>query len=145
MMPNPTSHIGSCFCGAVELTVTGEPVAVGFCHCTSCRTWSASPMNAFTLWKPEALEVTRGAKYVATYNKTPRSFRKWCTVCGGHLYTEHPTLGVVDVYAATIKKFPFHPSVHVNYGESVVRMPDGLPKQRDFPAEMGGSGTLLPD
>jgi hypothetical protein len=35
--------------------------------------------------------------------------------------------------------------VHVNYSERVLRLPDGLPKQRDMPAEMGGSGTLLPE
>lgn len=54
------SYKGSCFCGAVELTVSGEPVGMGYCHCESCRHWSAGPVNAFTLWKPEAVQVTRG-------------------------------------------------------------------------------------
>ena len=36
------THRGACFCGAVQLTVTGEPVAMGYCHCDSCRHWSAS-------------------------------------------------------------------------------------------------------
>ena len=52
---------------------------------------------------------------------------------------------MVDVYAATIPAFPFEAKVHVNYGETVLRMRDGLPKQNDFPKEMGGTGTLLPD
>lgn len=136
---------GTCFCGAVEITVTGEPAAMGFCHCTSCREWSASPINAFTLWKPEAVRITKGRDHLATFNKTPRSFRKWCKTCGGHVMTEHPTLGVVDVYAATIPTLPFRPGVHVNYGDTVHRMHDGLPKQRDFPAEMGGTGALIPE
>lgn len=138
-------HQGSCFCGAVEITVSGEPAGMGYCHCTSCRQWSAGPINAFTLWKPEAVKVTRGKDRLATFNKTPQSFRMWCTTCGGHVMTDHPTLGVVDVYAATIPGFPFRPGVHVHYGETVHRMPDGLPKQRDLPKEMGGSGTLLPE
>ena len=25
------THVGSCFCDAVEVKVTGEPVAVGYC------------------------------------------------------------------------------------------------------------------
>jgi hypothetical protein len=83
---------GSCFCGTIEITVSGEPVAMGFCHCTSCRTWSASPLNAFSLWRPEAVRITKGWSQLATYNKTRKSFRKWCTTCGGHLLTEHPTL-----------------------------------------------------
>jgi hypothetical protein len=30
--------------------------------------------------------------------------------------------------------------VHVHYPESVLPMNDGLPKLRDLPSEMGGSG-----
>ena len=37
----------------------------------------------------------------------------------------------------------FKPGVHVNYGETVLRMKDGLPKLKDFPAELGGSGVVL--
>jgi hypothetical protein len=89
-MSNETIYRGSCFCGAVELRVTGEPAAMGYCHCNSCRKWSAGPINGFTLWKPSAVQVTKGADQIGTYNKTPQSFRKWCKVCGGHLFTEHP-------------------------------------------------------
>ena len=49
----------------------------------------------------------------------------------------------IDVYAATIPGLRFDPGVHVNYAESVLRMDDGLPKQKDYPADMGGSGTLI--
>ena len=37
----------------------------------------------------------------------------------------------------------FQPALHVHYGESVLRIQDGLPKQKDMPSEMGGSGTPL--
>jgi hypothetical protein len=136
-------YTGRCFCGAVELKVSGNPAAMGYCHCESCRQWSAGPINAFTLWPPEAVEVTRGAEHVASFKKTEKSVRKWCKTCGGHLFTEHPTWGVVDVYAATIPELRFEPMLHVNYDDTVLRMRDGLPKQHDFPAEMGGSGRLL--
>ena len=136
---------GSCFCGAVELTVTGKPQAMGYCHCESCRHWSAGPVNAFTLWSPDAVRVTRGADAVATFQKTPRSHRKWCRHCGGHLFTEHPHWELTDVYAAVIPDFPFQPGVHVNYQEAVLRIHDGIEKQKDLPAEMGGSGRVVPD
>jgi hypothetical protein len=142
-MSNEKTYQGSCFCGAVELTVTGQPAAMGFCHCSSCRSWSAGPVNAFTLWPPASVKITKGADHIGTYNKTPVSFRKWCKSCGGHVMTEHPTFGLTDVYAATIREFPFQPGLHVHYGESVLSIKDGLPKQKDMPAEMGGSGTLL--
>jgi len=139
------SYEGSCFCGAVKLKVTGEPVAMGYCHCASCRSWSAGPVNAFSLWKPDSVTVTQGANQIGTFAKTPASERKWCMRCGGHLMTAHPAWNLVDVYAATIPSFRFNPGVHVHYQETVLRMPDGLPKMKDIPAEMGGSGVTLPD
>lgn len=140
----PTSeHRGGCFCGAVEITVSGKPAAMGYCHCESCRKWSAGPVNAFTLWAPSAVKVTRGADQVGSYKKTERSVRKWCKQCGGHLLTEHPGWDLIDVYAATIPTVKFEPMLHVNYGDTVMHLHDGLPKQKDFPAEMGGSGTIV--
>ena len=137
------AHKGQCFCGSVELEVTGEPEAMGYCPCRSCRSWSGGPVNAFTLWKPEAVKVTAGAAHVETFQKTPQSQRQYCAKCGGHLMTNHPSLGLVDVFAATIPTIKFSPAVHVNYAETVLPMRDGLPKLKDFPAEFGGSGETI--
>lgn len=139
------TYAGSCFCGAVQFTVTGAPAGMGYCHCESCRSWSAGPVNAFTLWQPQAVRVTRGADQIGTFNKTPRSARKWCKTCGGHLFTEHPAWNLTDVYAATIPTFPFQAGVHVHYQETRLPLRDGLPKMRDLPAEMGGSGASIPE
>jgi hypothetical protein len=144
-MASEKKYRGTCFCGAVEIEVTGEPVVQGYDHCRSCRQWSASPVNAFTLWRPGAVRVVKGEDRIGVYNKSPLSYRKWCKTCGGHLYTEHPPWELIDVYAATIPDLPFAPSVHVNYGEHVLRIADGLPKLKDFPKEMGGSGEVLPE
>lgn len=144
-MSERKSYTGTCFCGDVEVKVTGEPVAMGYCHCESCRHWSAGPVNAFTLWKPEDVEVVRGAENLGTYNKTPQSFRKWCKTCGGHVLTEHPGLGLTDVYAAIIPDLPFQAGVHVNYQENVLPIRDGVTKLKDFPKEFGGSGQELPE
>lgn len=144
-MANENTYKGACFCGEVQFQVTGEPAGMGYCHCESCRHWSAGPVNAFTLWNPQALRVTRGADSIGTFNKTPRSSRKWCRNCGGHLYTEHPHWNLVDVYAAMIPGLKFSPGVHVNYRETVLHIHDGKPKMQDLPAEMGGSGVTLPE
>jgi hypothetical protein len=142
-MANENTYPGACFCGEVQFQVTGEPVGMGYCHCESCRHWSAGPVNAFTLWNPQSVKVMRGAGSIGTFNKTPRSYRKWCKVCGGHLFTEHPHWNLVDVYAAAIPGLKFSPGVHVNYQETVLHIHDGKPKMRDLPAEMGGSGVTL--
>ena len=137
-----TIHRGACFCGAIEVEVTGEPEGMGYCHCRSCRSWSAGPVNAFTLWKPENVRVAKGAEHLGMFQKTPVSQRQFCKLCGGHVMTNHPPLGLVDVYAATIPTLPFAPGVHVNYAETVLPMKDGLPKFKDFPSEFGGSGEM---
>jgi hypothetical protein len=144
-MANENTYRGACFCGEVQFQVTGEPAGMGYCHCESCRHWSAGPVNAFTLWNPQSLQVTRGAGSIGTFNKTPRSYRKWCKKCGGHLFTEHPQWNLVDVYAAMIPGLKFSPGVHVNYQETVLHIHDGKPKMQDLPAEMGGSGVTLPE
>src|SRR4051794_40230943 len=143
VMSSENVYNGSCFCGAVQFTMTGQPAAMGYCHCESCRHWSAGPVNAFTLWQPEAMKMTRGSDNIGSYNKTANSVRKWCKSCGGHVFTEHPGWNLVDVYAATIPSLPFKPALHVHYQETVLPIRDGLPKQKDVPKEMGGSGTLL--
>jgi hypothetical protein len=144
-MAKTDTYGGSCFCGAVEFTVTGEPLAQGYCHCNSCRAWSAGPVNAFSLWPPEAFRITKGADRVGVYRKSEQSHRQFCTTCGGHVFTAHPPWNVMDVYVAVLRGFPFRPGVHVNYESTVLRMKDGLPKFKDFPKEMGGSGELLPE
>jgi hypothetical protein len=137
------TYSGECFCGAVHLEVSREPEGMGYCHCRSCRSWSGGPVNAFTLWKPEAVQVTSGAEYVGMFQKTPMSQRQYCKKCGGHLMTSHPSLALVDVFAATLPTLRFSPGVHINYAETVLPMRDGLPKLKDFPAEFGGSGELM--
>jgi hypothetical protein len=140
-----TSHKGECFCGSVKLEVSGEPEAMGYCHCRSCRSWSGGPVNAFSLWKPENVKVTTGTENIASFKKTELSHRQYCKKCGGHLMTNHPSLGMVDVFAATLPTLKFAPAVHVNYSETVLPMKDGLPKLRDFPKEFGGSGEAVPE
>ena|SRR5215203_2096217 len=51
------TYKGECFCGAIRIEVTGDPEGMGYCHCRSCRSWSGGPVNAFTLWKPDAVRV----------------------------------------------------------------------------------------
>lgn len=145
-----TTHHASCFCGSVTMTLTGEPEAMAYCHCQSCRRWSAGQVSAFTLWKPTSLTIDQGEEQINTFEQNPRSDhqqvvsqRKWCKRCGGHLYSVHPTMGLIDVPAAVIDDFGFNPAFHVHYQETVQPIRDGLPKFRDLPREAGGTGEQL--
>ena len=136
---------GTCFCGAVQIEVTGEPVEMGYCHCSSCRSYSGAPLMAFILFKEGDVRIAHGAEHVGRFNKSGPSERRFCTKCGGHLMTFHPDFGFADVHAAVLPAIPFEPSIHLNYAETVLPVRDGLPKLKDFPTHAGGSGALLPE
>lgn len=151
-MTQPNNYQGSCFCGAVTFSLSGAPELMAYCHCNSCRQWSAGPVNAFTLWQPANFKVTKGEDNIAAYDKTAAtenkagmSNRKWCKTCGGHVYIDHPSMGVVDVPAALINGLKFEPGFHVHYQETVHPMKDGLPKFKDLPEPAGGSGEEMPE
>ena len=137
------THKGECFCGAVRLEVQGEPEGMGYCHCRSCRSWSGGPVNAFTLWSPVAVKVTKGEDKLQSFSKTEFSHRKWCQACGGHVLSAHPSLDMVDVCAGMLPTLDFQPAMHLNYVETVLPMKDGLPKFRGFPKEAGGTGETV--
>lgn len=140
-----SEYKGRCFCGDVEIRVTGEPAAMGYCHCSDCRSWAAAPVNAFTLWPEGNVEVTKGKENLGTYKKTEKSLRQFCKSCGGHLMTGHPHWELTDIYAATIPDLDYKPQLHVHYAETVLPMKDGLPKMKDIPEDLGGSGETLPE
>jgi hypothetical protein len=139
------THKGRCFCGAIEIEAAGAPLEMGYCHCGSCRAYSGAPVTAFALWRADDVKVTSGLELLGHFNKTGMSDRQFCTRCGGHLMTGHPTLGLTDVQAGALPGLAFAPVVHLNYGEAVLPLRDGLPKLRDFPAAVGGSGETLPE
>lgn len=102
-------------------------------------------MNAFTLWKRDEVKVTKGKDSLVNYALTDASQRKFCKQCGGHVMSDHPGGDFTDVYAAVLPTVKFEPGIHVNYESAVLKIKDGLPKMKDFPAEMGGSGETLPE
>jgi hypothetical protein len=73
------THSGECFCGAVKVEVSGDPEGMGYCHCRSCRSWSGGPVNAFTLWKPDAVRMTVGAEHVGKRLDFSVERRNWLT------------------------------------------------------------------
>jgi hypothetical protein len=127
------THMGRCYCGAVEIEVRGDPLEMGYCHCENCRRYSAAPVSAFTLWKKENVVLTKGAEFLGRFKSSEISDRRYCTKCGSHI-----SIGALP-------NFPFKPRVHLNYAETILPIRDGLPKLKDFPAAIGGTGETLPE
>lgn len=115
------------------------------CHCEACRSYLGRADQFLHAWKPENVKVTKGEDLLGHFISSPMSDRRFCTKCGSIVKSDHDTLGLVDVPAAVIPTMPFKAGVHLNYEETVLPMKDGLPKMRDFPAEIGGSGETMPE
>jgi hypothetical protein len=133
----------TCFCGGVELELTGEPQVQAYCHCASCRGFLSAPIHAATLWPTPNVKVVKGADKLGLFKKTEASHRQFCKNCGAAVLVGHPAIGMTDVPAGTIAGLAFKPTLHVHYGEKVLQVRDGLPKFKDFPKEFGGSGDTL--
>ena len=133
----------SCFCGSVEVSVEGDPVTQGYCHCNSCRAWTAQPVTAYALWLAPLVKVTKGEASFASANRNDTLKMWFCRDCGGNVMAVSSATGLTDVYPMLIKEFTFTPVSHVNYAERAVDMPDGLPKFRDMPEQAGGSGEMM--
>jgi hypothetical protein len=144
---NDTTRTSGCICGAVELSITGTSVLMGYCHCESCRRWIGAPIHASALWRATDVEITKGANRLATFKRTEAtgSHRRFCKDCGGPVLIDHPTVSMIDIPATLIRGFVFEPEFHSHYSEKVLAMPDGLPKFRDFHPSVGGTDEMLPE
>ena len=140
-----TSRSGGCTCGAVRISITGEPAVMAYCHCASCRGWLGAPIHAASLWPTPNVNVEQGSELLGTFKRTEASHRQFCTRCGAPVLIRHPEIGLTDVPAGSIPDLDFTPTLHVHYGEKVLAVTDGLPKFKDFPTDFGGSGDTLPE
>jgi hypothetical protein len=91
------------------------------------------------------VKITKGAELLGAFRSSEFSNRRFCTKCGGGVMAEHPSIGLTDVRPTIIPTVAFKPTVHLNYEETILPIRDGLPKLKDFPAHVGGSGETMPE
>lgn len=70
---------GKCLCGQVQLSVRGEPLRIGICHCTDCRQESGSAFTFFAIWPIKRFEH-HGE--IAEFDG-----RCFCPRCGARLFS----------------------------------------------------------
>lgn len=144
MNDDNTVHKGSCYCGAVGVTVQGPPAAALFCHCGDCRKWHSAPIAAISIW-PNANVTIDGPTIVSQVDEG--SGRTSCSKCGGCVAIRKPAFDMTGVYAMTLsgsdQTYKFEPGFHIFYNERVMEVNDGLPKFADLPEPFGGSGNTV--
>ena len=99
---------GSCLCGSLAYSLTGEPALFFHCHCSRCRK-SSGTGHASNLFVKNAEVAWSGDTELIKNYKLPeatRFSRSFCTNCGGAVPMEIPDAKMVFVPAGTLNDEP---------------------------------------
>lgn len=81
-------HRGSCLCGSIRFTVTGELEPPDACHCVQCRKQSGH-FFASTNVKRDRLAIS-GEENLAWFQSSAKVRRGFCSKCGSFLFWDPP-------------------------------------------------------
>ena len=98
---------GSCLCGRVRYTVSGEAQRFYHCHCSRCRKASGTG-HATNLFVQGSLTWNSGAELIRTF-KLPEAERftnTFCEVCGSRMPRFIEKLGMVFIPAGSLEDEP---------------------------------------
>lgn len=77
-----TTLTGSCLCGAVRVSLTGEPTDVTLCHCTTCQKVNGGAFAVAVGGTLTSLRVDDTAGTLAYWRSGPTTRRSFCNRCG---------------------------------------------------------------
>ena len=84
-----TNIEGGCLCGAVRYTARAEPVVVRACWCRVCQHIASGNATINLAFPTEAMTITGELRdYPSTAESGNRMHRRFCPVCGVHLFSE---------------------------------------------------------
>ena len=106
-MPEQTLT-GSCLCGALHYTVTGEPGRFYHCHCSRCRKASGAGHSSNLFVENGTLTFTGDTGLIKSFKlpEAERFTRTFCTECGGALPRAIAAMNFVFVPAGTLDNEP---------------------------------------
>jgi hypothetical protein len=99
---------GSCLCGAVTYSVTGEPKRFYHCHCSRCRKVTGTGHASNLFLQPAALQWLSGEEQVRLF-KVPQAKRftnSFCATCGSRLPRQAMLSDVVMIPAGSLEEAP---------------------------------------
>jgi hypothetical protein len=128
----------NCACGAVQLELTGQPLAQYYCHCDDCQSVHGAAYEC-ALYPAEAV-VVNGETSVFVLRIAAR--RK-CSRCGTYLFAELPGHSVRGVNGALFAPGAFVPQFHMQCKFASEPIQDDLPHFQGLPPGWGGSRADL--
>lgn len=140
----------SCTCGKVQLAVSGEPIIVAECHCTSCRSGAqrlaqmpgaqkvtaANGGTPYTLYRKDRITFVAGAELIRSFRLTPQSStrRAVATCCNTPLFTEFEHGHWLSLYSAL---WPETRRLTPDLRTQTQDAPDGTDMSGNIPAGRG--------
>jgi hypothetical protein len=138
-----------CLCGEFVHEMTGAPMAVVVCHCTTCRAYSGAPYLHTAAWLGGSVKRVSGHdENLLSFKCTDAFARTSCRKCGSYVAGHVEAYGMLgfqlgtieDAYENNTYRPVFRPQCHLFYGSRVVDVPDGAPKMRKKAPEDGMMG-----
>jgi hypothetical protein len=140
-MPNDSSILGQCLCGAVQFALTPPLDTATHCHCRSCRLSRGVAFVTWTSVPPDRFTFNQGESDVAWHRSSPGVRWGSCRLCSSPMFyvadlpghPEQPKLGHVYVSMGSLTTpVEDRPSAHVSYEEHVpwIEAAEALPKFR---------------
>jgi hypothetical protein len=73
---------GSCLCGQVRYSVTGEIKDVSHCHCSMCRKAHGAAFATSANVPAASHQFTQGTELLQVFNSSGNTERIFCSSCG---------------------------------------------------------------
>ena len=130
----------ACLCGAVELELSGEPIAQFYCHCDDCQAIHSAAYIKVAMYQSDCVKVVSGNPGGW---KLRNNQRTTCKDCGTRIFAEIPGMGVRGVNGYLLPSGGFRPAFHIQCHYAVLPVKDGLPHFKYLPAQFGGSDETV--
>jgi len=126
-----TSRTATCTCGQLSITVHGECLGNGICHCLACQSRTGSVFATLGAWAAPYEIKGRATQYVRTGDAGTQSRFNFCPVCGSTVFhTEEGTDDFVMVAIGCLADPDFpapQDSVYDSRRHHWVKVPDSVP------------------
>ena len=125
-----TTRTAACTCGQLSITVTGEPLGQGVCHCFACQSRTGSVFATLAAFAVPFTVTGQATQYTRTGDAGARFIFNFCPVCGSSVFnTEEGVEGYVQVAVGCLAdpSFPApQDSVYDCRRHPWVHLPDGI-------------------
>lgn len=90
-IPEPDLPLtGRCCCEQVRFEVSEPLVGIVGCYCKRCQRRTGTAFSATGLTRPGTFRITVGEGLVTSFDPGDGWIKKFCSVCGGHVFTVNP-------------------------------------------------------